>query len=228
MSEISSDVSISDLSPTMAGNFSRLGDPLSSSLVSANYGSGSQYAPQYYEGDALSYLTTPRVDNFGNPSNYFSPVNYASFSDPFSFYVDNSYGLGMASGGMVDSEGDTKSRILSGVNSGDLDIRNLIDSDGYDSVQSAIGSMIDDGIPYASEVIPSGIDSVPGGTLDNIPAVVDGQTPVRLSTGEYVVPADVVKGIGGGSTESGAATLMQMVDEIRLMRGGKRVSKKLN
>jgi hypothetical protein len=155
-------------------------------------------------------------------------VDYASFSDPFSFYVDNSYGMGMSSGGMVNPGTDLKSKLRSGVDSGDLDVMGLLDQEGYDSFESAVSSMIEEGIPYASKVVPSGVDSVPGGTLDNIPAVVDGKSPVRLSTGEYVVPADVVKGIGGGSTESGAAALMKMVDEIRLSRGGRRVPDKFN
>lgn len=228
MSDIGDMSSVSEFSPDRPGVYSDISDPLSSSLVDSGYGDGRDYAPQFYDGDALSSLVSPRLDHSGNPSPSFSPVDYASFSDPFSFYVDNSYGMGMSSGGMVNPGTDLKSKLRSGVDSGDLDVMGLLDQEGYDSFESAVSSMIEEGIPYASKVVPSGVDSVPGGTLDNIPAVVDGKSPVRLSTGEYVVPADVVKGIGGGSTESGAAALMKMVDEIRLSRGGRRVPDKFN
>jgi hypothetical protein len=228
MSDVGDMSSVSEFNPNRPGVYSGISDPLSSSLVDSGYGDGRDYAPQFYDGDALSSLVSPRVDRYGRPADYFSPVDYASFSDPFSFYVDNSYGMGMSSGGMVNPEPDLKNKLRSGVDSGELDVMGLLDQEGYDSFESAVSSMIEEGIPYASKVVPSGADSVPGGTLDNIPAVVDGKSPVRLSTGEYVVPADVVKGIGGGSTESGAAALMKMVDEIRLSRGGRRVPDKFN
>jgi hypothetical protein len=59
------------------------------------------------------------------------------------------------------------------------------------------------------------------GRADNISGLIDGTEPVNLSSGEYVVPADIVKQIGGGSTESGAGNLMSMVDSIRAATNGR-------
>jgi len=59
------------------------------------------------------------------------------------------------------------------------------------------------------------------GRADDVPGLIDGTEPVNLSSGEYVVPADVVKDIGGGSTDSGAASLMAAVDEIRRANNGR-------
>ena len=56
------------------------------------------------------------------------------------------------------------------------------------------------------------------GTSDSIPAVVDGGHPARLSSNEFVIPADVVSHIGNGSTEAGAQSLYDMMDRLRVAR----------
>ena len=58
------------------------------------------------------------------------------------------------------------------------------------------------------------------GTSDSIPAMVDGVEPAALSQGEYVIPADVVSGLGNGSTEAGVARLEQLVAQIRATKTG--------
>lgn len=58
------------------------------------------------------------------------------------------------------------------------------------------------------------------GMSDSIPAMIDGQEPAAISSGEYIVPADVVSGLGNGDTNSGAQQLDGMVDRTRMMRNG--------
>jgi hypothetical protein len=53
------------------------------------------------------------------------------------------------------------------------------------------------------------------GTDDSIPAIIDNQQRARLSTDEFVVPADVVSHLGNGSTKAGAETLYAMMNRIR-------------
>lgn len=63
--------------------------------------------------------------------------------------------------------------------------------------------------------------SGPGdGMEDLIPANIEGEKDVLLSDGEYVVPADVVSGLGNGSTDAGARTLDKMADRVRMSRTG--------
>jgi hypothetical protein len=57
------------------------------------------------------------------------------------------------------------------------------------------------------------------GMEDLIPASL-GDQDVLLSEGEFVVPADVVSGIGNGSTDAGAERLYGMLDRVREMRNG--------
>ena len=77
-----------------------------------------------------------------------------------------------------------------------------------------------DALSALSEDIVDGGDGSflrgPGdGRADDIPGLVDGVSPVALSSGEFVVPKDVVENIGGGSTDEGASRLMAMGDRVR-------------
>jgi hypothetical protein len=67
------------------------------------------------------------------------------------------------------------------------------------------------------------------GMSDNIPANISGRQPARLADGEFVVPADVVSGLGNGSTEAGAKQLYKMLDKVRTARTGtKKQGKQIN
>lgn len=58
------------------------------------------------------------------------------------------------------------------------------------------------------------------GLSDSIPAVVDGQQPSALSSGEFVIPADAVSHLGNGDNKSGAKELYNMIDRLRQARTG--------
>ena len=62
----------------------------------------------------------------------------------------------------------------------------------------------------------------PGDGMDDfVPAAMDdGSQDVLLSDGEFVVPADVVSGLGNGSTDAGAEELYDMMDRVRQERTG--------
>jgi len=66
-----------------------------------------------------------------------------------------------------------------------------------------------------------GLTEGPGdGMSDDIRATIDGTEPAALSDGEFVIPADVVSGLGDGSTDAGASKLYNMIDKIRMDRTG--------
>lgn len=58
------------------------------------------------------------------------------------------------------------------------------------------------------------------GMSDTIPASIGGQQDVLLSDGEYIVPADVVSGLGNGSSAAGAKELDALRDRVREGRTG--------
>ena len=58
------------------------------------------------------------------------------------------------------------------------------------------------------------------GMADMVPSSMEGEQDVLLSDGEFVVPADVVSGIGNGSSDAGADKLEGMMDRVRKLRTG--------
>ena len=58
------------------------------------------------------------------------------------------------------------------------------------------------------------------GMSDDIPASIEGSQPALLADGEFVIPADVVSGIGNGSTDAGARELYAMMERVRKARTG--------
>jgi len=65
--------------------------------------------------------------------------------------------------------------------------------------------------------------SGPGdGMSDDVKANIDGVREARLSDGEFVIPADVVSGLGNGSTDAGSKQLRAMMDRVRQKRTGRK------
>ena len=65
------------------------------------------------------------------------------------------------------------------------------------------------------------VEGVGDGMDDMIPATLEGDQDVVLSDGEFIVPADVVSGIGNGSSDAGYDALYEMMDRVRKLRTGK-------
>jgi len=59
-----------------------------------------------------------------------------------------------------------------------------------------------------------------GGMDDEVMGMIGNQQPVAVSPDEYIVPADVVSGIGDGSSNAGAEQLDEMLDRVRSTRTG--------
>ena len=58
------------------------------------------------------------------------------------------------------------------------------------------------------------------GMSDDIESSIDGEQPAALSENEFVIPADVVSGLGNGSSDAGAEQLYAMMDRVRKARTG--------
>ena len=58
------------------------------------------------------------------------------------------------------------------------------------------------------------------GQSDEVPALIEGQEPARLSVDENVVPADVVSFLGAGSSRAGHRRLRQFYNEVRQQATG--------
>ena len=73
------------------------------------------------------------------------------------------------------------------------------------------------------------LDGPGDGLSDSIPATIGKNQPARLADGEFVISADVVSAIGGGSSKAGAKKLHSMMDRVRQSaHGTKKQVKKIN
>ena len=88
--------------------------------------------------------------------------------------------------------------------------------DADETMQFAAGGGIS-ATPQAQAAYLSGASD---GMADTIPAVIEGNQQAALSDGEFVIPADVVSGIGNGNSDAGAQQLYKMMERVRLARTG--------
>lgn len=65
-----------------------------------------------------------------------------------------------------------------------------------------------------------------GGMDDLVPGSIEGRQKVRLADGEFVIPADVVSGLGDGSTDQGVRRLHGLMNQVRQQRTGKKAQPK--
>jgi hypothetical protein len=55
---------------------------------------------------------------------------------------------------------------------------------------------------------------------DMVQGMIGSEQPVAVSPGEFIVPADVVSGLGDGSSDAGAKKLDMMMEKVRMERNG--------
>ena len=66
------------------------------------------------------------------------------------------------------------------------------------------------------------VDGNGDGMSDEVYGDIEDQQEVALSKDEFIVPADVVAGLGNGSSNAGASKLYEMMDRVRMARTGKK------
>lgn len=98
------------------------------------------------------------------------------------------------------------------------DIGSLLASGADDQGGGGMYSRPDGGGQDVHEGAVQGSD---GGMDDSVDAQSDGGEPVKLSHGEYVIPADVVSMLGDGNTDAGVAMLDQFLGQVREQKYGK-------
>lgn len=77
--------------------------------------------------------------------------------------------------------------------------------------------------PYqfaAGGMMPRFLSGGGDGLSDDIDATIGENQPAKLADGEFVVSADVVSGLGGGSSKAGAKKLYEMMDRVRQQAHG--------
>lgn len=94
---------------------------------------------------------------------------------------------------------------------------------GYTQGQTfkmAAGGPAPSGIAAGAPMGPRFVQGGGTGLSDSVPVSMDDGGQGRLADGEFVIPADVVSGLGGGSSKAGADILYQMMERIRQQAHG--------
>jgi len=91
---------------------------------------------------------------------------------------------------------------------------------GQEALQDLMTRVQSGDIPSGQQEGDGMVKGAGDGMSDMIPASMEGDQDVLLSDGEFVVPADVVSGIGNGSSDAGSNKLEEMMDRVRQLRTG--------
>jgi len=94
----------------------------------------------------------------------------------------------------------------------------FVDKYGPDVYRQARQMILESVVPNAqTEGMVRGNGS---GMDDKVQGMIGRDQPVAVSPGEYIVAADVVSGLGEGSSDAGARELDRMMDKVRMERNG--------
>jgi len=97
-------------------------------------------------------------------------------------------------------------------------INMFVDKYGPDVYRQARKMILESVVPNAqTEGMVRGNGS---GMDDMVQGMIGKDQPVAVSPGEYIVAADVVSGLGEGSSDAGAKELDKMMDKVRMERNG--------
>jgi len=102
------------------------------------------------------------------------------------------------------------------------DLADFIERFGEDNLDDLVNRVMTGQFDMNANVDEGMLRGAGDGMDDLIPATIEGDQDVVLSDGEFIVPADVVSGIGNGSSDAGAKELYKMMDRVREMRTGEK------
>jgi hypothetical protein len=112
----------------------------------------------------------------------------------------------------------TMQAVLGQTENADEIIQMFIDEFGADAFRQLRDAVLKQQVPGAQT--EGMVDGNGGGMDDQVMGMIGNQRPVAVSPGEYIVPADVVSGLGDGSSKSGADILDELNQAVRMARTG--------
>jgi hypothetical protein len=108
--------------------------------------------------------------------------------------------------------------VLGQIENGDQIVEMFVQKYGPEIFRQAREMILQSVVPNAqTEGMIKGNGS---GMDDMVQGMIGSEQPVAVSPGEFIVPADVVSGLGEGSSDAGAEKLDDMMDRVRMERNG--------
>jgi|TARA_R100001460_G_scaffold24263_3_gene48685 hypothetical protein len=174
----------------------------------------------------------PEADPANRPAR-FPGADYMPGYDPEFNYFKSFRGGGIADlmemqeGGEMASEPNDKEIIADAVEAikgiepnPEAALARFVSKYGEEALRELVDKVMAGEFDANSGITEGMLNGVGDGMDDMIPANLEGEQDVVLSDGEFIVPADVVSGIGNGSSDAGSEELYNMMDRVRSMRTG--------
>ena len=158
----------------------------------------------------------PGIDN---EFNYFGPIKYADGGIASLRYQEG--GEAMSAPNDKDIISDAVDAIQGKDESPERALAMFVSRYGEDALRDLVERVQSGQFDENAETTEGKVSGVGDGMDDMIPATLEGDQDVVLSDGEFIVPADVVSGLGNGSTDAGSESLYEMMDRVRKLRTGK-------
>ena len=158
----------------------------------------------------------PGIDN---EFNYFGPIQYADGGIASLRYQEG--GEAMSAPNDKDIISNAVDAIQGKDESPERALAMFVSRYGEDALRDLVQRVQSGQFDENAETTEGKVNGVGDGMDDMIPATLEGDQDVVLSDGEFIVPADVVSGLGNGSTDAGSKSLYEMMDRVRKLRTGK-------
>lgn len=158
----------------------------------------------------------PGIDN---EFNYFGPIQYADGGLASLRYQEG--GEAMSAPNDKDIISNAVDAIQGKDESPERALAMFVSRYGEDALRDLVQRVQSGQFDENAETTEGKVNGVGDGMDDMIPATLEGDQDVVLSDGEFIVPADVVSGLGNGSTDAGSKSLYEMMDRVRKLRTGK-------
>jgi hypothetical protein len=148
--------------------------------------------------------------------NYFGPIKYAAEGGLAS--------LKYQEGGSMPNDKELISNAVDAIQGRDRNpertLAMFVSRYGEDALRDLVDRVQSGEFGQNASTTEGQVSGIGDGMDDMIPATLEGDQDVVLSDGEFIVPADVVSGLGNGSTDAGSKSLYEMMDRVREMRTG--------
>ena len=209
-------------------------DPMRTASTVGSLALGSQAEPEPYQPPEKRVYSSTRADPFRrtyreNPNVYDS--REFEYFQPNALYVKEGGVIKMQAGGMPTGLPDDYKAYMQ-------QLQQMINEKGSPAslpqfsapmAQPSFATQMAPGATPSAYYAPGGITTIQkegqvrgngDGMEDKVYGDIEGRQKVALSRDEFIVPADVVSGLGNGSSNAGAEKLYKMMDRVRRARTG--------
>ena len=227
--------------PGAAGS-ALIADPMRTAATVGSMAIGSQAEPEPYKPpEKKTYASSTKADPYkrnyrDNPNPYDTSSEFEYFQ-PNALYVKEGGYIGMNTGGKPPQVG-MPAGLSDDYKAYMQQLQFMINQKGSPAgLSQSLGSLsqpkfatqMTAGSAPNAYYAPGGITRIQkegqvrgdgDGMEDKVYGNIEGRQKVALSRDEFIVPADVVSGIGNGSSNAGADKLYKMMDRVRKARTG--------